>query len=488
MDPAEPGTPHLIPAPPTPPPEPENLPDETHPKRHWLGAVIGGFLFASAVAAGVWYLLPPTKEEAYAKLLIREKSGDIFQHPEYQTNFQSYLREQIAHLKSRYVINAALNQPKVANLSVVGENSPYVVDWFAKRLKVDTPEDPQIVRVSLVLDNPEEARLIIEAMTEAYFKEVVSKERQQRVDFLEKVKVASARRDGNLRGLNEQIKQLAGANIGAASPKTAAILIELYKNDLRFVYADLQNVNHELRPLLFEESLQAERDKARIGAALFASYSIFAQGGAGPIAVLIPLKPVMVREDAGAEVDSNLSDLRSKIEKFEATLAETRKQLAQSDDPALRRLKEKLDDIRNQLRPIAEMSIHETMRAEPALRRRRIAVLRKQKEDLERDVQDRTEKLVNLTKDGLNLDEKRGEIDREAKLANYLADLREKLTMDLEAPPRVTLLEPATIERVDDFPRRLRLSAIAGVATFALILLGLAFERFWYGRSALEEQ
>jgi hypothetical protein len=140
----------------------------------------------------------------------------------------------------------------------------------------------------------------------------------------------------------------------------------------------------------------------------------------------------------------------------------------------------KLEDIRNQLRPIAEMSIQEEMRAEPALRRRRIAVLQKQRADLEADVKDRTEKLVSLTKEGLNLDEKRDEIDREAKLANYLADLREKLTMDLDAPRRVTLLEPATIEHVDDFPRRLTLSAIAGVATFALILLGwFAFQRFW---------
>jgi hypothetical protein len=458
--------------------------------------VIVGFLLASAVAAGVWFFLPAT-EEAYAKLLIREKSGDIFPHPENQTNFQSYLREQKAHLKSRFVINAALNHPNMANLSVVRDQKPYVVDWLAKRVKVDTVEDdPQILRVSLMLDDPKEARLIIEAITDeqngAYFREVVSKERQERVDFLEKIKAAGKKRDGNLKALNERIKELAGANIGAASPKTAAILIELYKDDLRFVYGDLQKVTNELRPLLLEETLQAERDKARIGTALFASYSIFAQGGAGPIALLIPLKPVMVREDAGAEVDPNISDLRSKIEQFEATLAEGRKQLAQADDPALRRLNEKLEDIRNQLRPIAEMSRmsrQEKMRAEPALRRRRIAVLQKQKEDLERDVKDRTEKLVILTKEGLNLDEKREEKDVEAKLANYLADLREKLTMDLDAPQRVRLLEPATIDReVDDSPRRLKVSAIAGMATFALILLvWFAFQRFLSGRSAFEQ-
>jgi capsular exopolysaccharide synthesis family protein len=469
-------------------------------RKRWLVATCLGITIAAAVAAGVWMFLPPAKEMAYARLLIREKGGEIFQQKDYQIEFQSYLREQIAHLKSRFVINTALSEPNVidAKPSVVRDHL-HPVDWLVQRVKVDTLEAPQLPRISLVLDDPEEAKLIVEAITTAYLDKIVKAERQQRVEFLEKIKAASKKRDGNLKGLNDEIKQLAGANVGAASPKTAAILIELYRYDLRYVYADLQKVTNELRPLLFEERLQGERNYARmILASLFASYSALAQVGAGPIAVLFPFKPFIIWEDAGAgkgaellvdqylDNDPNVRQLHLEIVKSQRALREDEKKFVRADDPALLRMREKLksqqDDLkalRDQLRPSAERYLRGSSQVpDPGQRKYRIALLQKQKADLEADVKDRTERLVSLTKDGLDLDEKHDEKDLESKLHNYLADLREKLTMDLEAPPRVTLLEPATIEHIEESPRKLRFAGLSALAALGLTLLGVSFLEF----------
>src|SRR5262249_27638157 len=157
-------------------------------KRRWLLATCLGIAFAATVATGVWCFLPPAKQAAYAKLLVRDKSGDIFQHPGAHADSQAFLREQVGYLKSKLVLNAALSMPKVveAKPSVIRDHT-HPVDWLAVQVKVDFPDGPQIPRVSLVLDDPEEARLIVEAITDAYFKEVVNKEKDERQQLLDRI-------------------------------------------------------------------------------------------------------------------------------------------------------------------------------------------------------------------------------------------------------------------------------------------------------------
>jgi capsular exopolysaccharide synthesis family protein len=478
-------------------------------RKRWLLAACLGVVIATAVGASVWFFLPPAKQMAYARLLIRDKGGDIFQQREYQTEFQSYLREQIAHLKSRFVINAALRQPDVANLLVVRDHGQFAVDWLVQRLKVDTLEAPQIPRVSLVLDDPDEAKLIIGAITDqagfpgcvengAYFKEVVSREKDERLEFLKKLEIVSDAHKVKLDNLKKAIKTIADDNPGAVNPRTAAVLIELVRYDLGYGRADLRKINQELQPLQFEEMLQAKQEGARIGAALFASCSIFGQEGAGPIAILSTLNPFLGRQDAGGskadtsfldqylENDQNVRQLRLEILKSEKTLNEATKKFVRADDPALQRMREKLksqkdelDSLRDLLRPSAEKYLRGVSHvADPSQRQYRIASLKKQKEDLEKELEELTQKLVKLNKDALSVDDKRDDKDLEAKLANYLAELREKFTVDLDSPPRVRLLERATIERVEESPRKLRFAGLSALGALALTLLGVSFLEF----------
>src|SRR5262249_22765507 len=134
----------------------------------WLLPAILGVLAAIAVAAGVWFFLPPTTEVAYAKVLFRDKVGEVFRQPESDADFQSYVREQVAYIKSQMVVNAALDQPKVKETKLV-RNTPHPADWLVQHVKVDFLEGPLMLRLSLTLDDPEEARLVVEAITDAYF-------------------------------------------------------------------------------------------------------------------------------------------------------------------------------------------------------------------------------------------------------------------------------------------------------------------------------
>src|SRR5262245_47681323 len=108
------------------------MPAHTPPallRRRWLLALIVSLLVAVSVTAGVWFFLPP-EEIAYAKLVVTSPmAGAVFQHPEANADSQTYLRTQVAYLRSPLVIDNALNDPEVAKLSFISEHL-YPSDWI----------------------------------------------------------------------------------------------------------------------------------------------------------------------------------------------------------------------------------------------------------------------------------------------------------------------------------------------------------------------
>jgi capsular exopolysaccharide synthesis family protein len=402
---------------------------------------------------------------AYAKLLVRDKVGEFFQHPEAHTEFQTYLREQVAYLKSRLVLNAALSRKEVleAKPSVIRDHT-HPVDWLALHVKVDFPEGPQMPRLSLLLDDPEEAKLLVEAITKAYFDEVVNKEKEERYKLLEKLTTASKTREEKLKTLKSAIKEL-GKNIGALDPRSAAIRLELAILDLREAHKDLRDTNRDLQRLQFEEA-QGKQE------------------GAG--AAKVP--EFLVEEHLNK--DPKISELKAKVAKAKAELEEMRCKVVNANDPIVKRLEEhltlqqkQLESFRQELRPEAEKFLREwnalqNLHADPIRRQREISRLQEQKKNLEEAVASLTKQAGELKEGGLNLDDYREDRELEAKIASYLAELREKLTIDLDTPPRVRILEPAAIEHVEEVPRKIKFAGLAAAAALALTLLGVGFFEF----------
>src|SRR5262249_16329590 len=166
---------------------------------------------------------------------------------------------------------------------------------------------------------------------------------------------------------------------------------------------------------------------------------------------------------------------------------EARKHVVQPDDPAVRRIesqltlqKNELESLRKQLRPSAEAYLRERISpvVDPTQRQRNIDRLQKQKKALEEDLQNLTKLAGEPNGGGLNLDDIRDDRELESKIATYLAEQREKLTVDLDAPPRVRLLEPATIEHIEEVPRKLKFAGLAALAALAVTLLGVSFLEF----------
>jgi hypothetical protein len=131
-----------------------------------------------------------------------------------------------------------------------------------------------------------------------------------------------------------------------------------------------------------------------------------------------------------------LDDLAAKHEDLVATYEEKRKELEQLEDRLAKLVVRQIYQRANKPKDLEAIQV--------------LAQIRKSENELSE---------IDAALLGLNLD---------------LYCERVKREVELEDRPRVKLLEPATIEHVNDFPRLLRLSLLAGLGAFAATMLGFA--------------
>ena len=162
-------------------------------RRRWLLATTLGLIVAGITAAGVWTFLPPGKQTAYVKLYMpMHPAGIINTHPEDHGDFAGFQRTQIALLKSRFVLNAALGKPKVRALNLAAvANTIAPVEWLDKEIKIETPDGPELPRVTMSGDDPEQVKILVTAVVDSYMEHVVQEQTAKRQKHIEQLKEIS---------------------------------------------------------------------------------------------------------------------------------------------------------------------------------------------------------------------------------------------------------------------------------------------------------
>jgi hypothetical protein len=146
-----------------------------------------------------------------------------------------------------------------------------------------------------------------------------------------------------------------------------------------------------------------------------------------------------------------LDDLAAKHEDLVATYEEKRKELKQLEDRLAKLVVQQIMQRANKPKDLEAILA--------------LAQIRKSVNELSE---------IDAALRGLNLD-----LDRERRAHELVAHRAKIVGEEIEKadPPRVQLLQPATIVHVIDFPRRLRLSLLAGLGAFAATMLGFALLR-----------
>jgi hypothetical protein len=166
----------------------------------WVAAAV---LLLALVSAAVTWLAWPKGVTATALFEVRQFETSITSD-EYRASekeFEIIKATQIALLKSKFLLTAALRDPGVASLSVfAGLDDPET--WLQDHLEVSYPQDGEILSISLSGPKSQADDLCraVDAIAEAYNKEVLVKEKGRRLTYRDMLQ-------RSLQNLNAEIKR-----------------------------------------------------------------------------------------------------------------------------------------------------------------------------------------------------------------------------------------------------------------------------------------
>lgn len=155
-------------------------------KRRWVLASFLGLLVGLAAAAGVWLAYPAGKHSVQALLEMTADNGVVDKNSS-DSNFEGYKKNQEVLIKTRTILGKVVKNRQVAELAFI-KNNDDPVKWIEEKLKTSW-KAPDVMEVSMNGDNPEQLRVILEAVVQEYVRESSNTQkgqRQERIRLLEK--------------------------------------------------------------------------------------------------------------------------------------------------------------------------------------------------------------------------------------------------------------------------------------------------------------
>src|SRR5262249_41034885 len=126
---------------------------------------------------------------------------------EAEPDFETYKRTQVVLVKSRLVLNAALRDPRVADLPILTKQLD-PIEWLERILEVTFPDNTEIMRIRVRGPSPVESAKLVNAVTDAYMREIVNKERADRSRRLDTLRATISSYENTLHNKRQALRVL----------------------------------------------------------------------------------------------------------------------------------------------------------------------------------------------------------------------------------------------------------------------------------------
>ena len=150
-------------------------------RRRWLLAICMGAVAAASPPGILWFVFPETSQ-ATALFNVSSEQQTLLGDSKVigSKDFDILQRTQLAYLKSYFVIQAALRSPGMEALGILA-GEPDKVQWLIEELVPAFQQNSEILSITLDGDSNynEDLRKLVDAVSEAYLKEVVFEEEQR---------------------------------------------------------------------------------------------------------------------------------------------------------------------------------------------------------------------------------------------------------------------------------------------------------------------
>ena len=178
-------------------------------RRRWLVATSLGLLLGSLAGVMLWFVRP-AQFTAYALLKISPGQVRVLPESGGQASGEelNYQKTQVAIIKSRQVIKAALRNPAALQTELI-RIQPDPVAWLEGEMQVAFVEGSDIARIALTGRIPADLATLVNAVKDAYLDEVVKGERNKQLVLYNEVEKISTSLEDKILTKRENLRKLA---------------------------------------------------------------------------------------------------------------------------------------------------------------------------------------------------------------------------------------------------------------------------------------
>jgi capsular exopolysaccharide synthesis family protein len=438
-------------------------------RRRWFLATFLGLAAAAAAAAAAWVLVPG-RYTAQTLLQINPRPPRAGEGGEVDPN--SAPRALAALVKSQSILRPVLERPEVAELSEVRDHGdPFA--WLQKEMTADFPNGPEILRVSLNGDRPEDLAVLLNETARQAIRESTAKEEAR-------IKARIAQLKGSYRATVEVVRgrrlELAEREKRANLPDPA--LVQTLQG------AVMQKLNALTGQLLMVQQAQrkARQDLADARDRLNQRSDL-------------RVSPAEVEQEV--KLDPRIAPLYQELARIELKIVGIRKSASPASLPGqLQKELEEKQQIQGQIDLLRESLGRQ---AEERLRARLIGELEgsvvrlqgqiklndEEEGKLNEQIAAANARLLELqprARSGdrviTDIEALRDEVQQAEQVLKTLGQDLASLEADLPVTPRLSVLEPAAPPSGMNLSRRTKLAGAAGLAALFVVLLAVTLAEF----------
>jgi|GEM_PF-501130 len=440
-------------------------------RRRWLPALALALVTGLAVAVPVWLYLP-RGYEAVVWLRIRA-SGTILSEGR-SAEYDAYRKTQLQLLRSPVVLNAALRKPGISSLRMITEQDD-PQSWLARTIEPVLQGDAEVMQLKFRGSVADETAKILNAITSCYLDDIVNKDRQDRLSRRDQLEKKFKENQTELRSRRETFNDLA-RTLGSRDSQEVATQRGLLMDQLGTAKGRMNQAENDLERLEAEIAI-VELRKGEVAGARADEQDGEAADGADEEDQLASgemIEAALSREPEIRALESQIAGLTDSI------LGQAERSARGMNEPAVRRmvgrrqqLLRQIEAVKTKLRPqiLGVMgSGGSSASAGGAVVSPREFELRRQTlvraiEKARGAYDDISKQVIDLGNANADLENRKSEIDQLARVTDQIGLQLEATSLDLTAPPRVTLLEEAVVPGGNDSVKRLLLALMAACAS-----------------------
>jgi capsular exopolysaccharide synthesis family protein len=430
-------------------------------RRQWIVGTVLGVVVSLPLAFVTWKVMKP-QYSSTAYLRLAPQVQLVFQTADSRgDDFRTFKNTQRQLLMSPFVLNSALDRldgKQYPQLDQIADANK----WLEKNLKVTFPEDAEIMRVEFSDTEPLLVKPVLEAVIDAYQREIVDAEKDQRTRRLSNLEKIYSDTESKVRGKRGALKDNAEL-LGTSDSQSLSLAQQATMQQYGLMRSELTKLKFEIRRA--EGEFHAFRELAD-------RKNLEPAAEDGEQTKALDLDQLLVSDQQLAELTQEKNRLQRLISETQKRMSpEVAKKRVEGYEQDIQQVKGKMERRLEQLRLAGTLDMSTGVHDAVAQAKFKVEMLKQQQDEVQRDLKSLEAETKKYGTSSIEVEMMRSEIDSMDKIVQDLWNEIERSHIELNSPSRITKLDAPSPPALVDSKKRVASVFMAGAGGFALPLI-----------------